>query len=85
MFVCPIHFAPGWIDKESTLLEPRGGEESGKEKKMKQTKPTMKTFNNKRQEPMIKSGVSFLWFVARVLHVFKLIDTPFGVAFADLP
>jgi hypothetical protein len=52
---------------------------------MKQTKPTMKTFNNKRQEPMIKSGVSFLWFVARVLHVFKLIDTPFGVAFADLP
>jgi hypothetical protein len=71
--------------KKALSSNPGGEKNQERKKKMKQTKPTMKTFNNKRQEPMIKSGVSFLWFVARVLHVFKLIDTPFGVAFADLP
>ena len=39
---------------------------------------------------MIKIGVCFCLMVLalveiRVLHVFKLIDTPFGVAFTDFP
>jgi hypothetical protein len=52
MFVCPIHFAPGWIDKESTLLEPRGGEESGKEKKNE----TNKTHNENIQQQKTRAN-----------------------------
>lgn len=55
-------------------------------------KPTKKKKKIQQQDETNTFG---LWCVAcrffsfvfsrRVLHVFKLIDTPFGVAFADLP
>ena len=84
-FFCPIHFAPGWIYKKALSSNPGGRRIRRRRNKWnpQESKWKHSTTKTRARRPVIKSGTSFV--CRNVLHVFKLIDAPFGVAFADLP